>query len=369
MTFLTLLTDCWLGLCRKQPAVRMVQPVIPVQPDTGHSSRPDDGGPGGIRRGFYISVSSAKTLIQNPQLLWFALIAGLVLVGHLIIQGILIVFSMTYRSDLIGSPFIAFAVELPTVFCLLVLCAGLILSLSHNDDTPVSFLLGLKKVRKCLVPLAGWSVVVAFAGTLLFTAGWTLASLNIPWIHAFDIYGNLYNFLFNVFSQYPFNWSLNPDVLAAYLPGGVLPGSGSGFPNAFIHTLVFSAINVFLIVLTLFVVPLLVLEKKHLREAFFGSFTLMKNIRGELSACVLGLGLVVFAASLTFLLFQFTGISTVEISNSITRIPSPHPGDAWIALGLLYSLALAGFTLIVATIGGIAALTLYRHAKIREEIQ
>jgi len=345
----------------------MVPPVIPVQSDTGISSRPDDGRPDRIRTGVYITVSSTKTLIQNPQLLWFALLAGLVLIGHLIIQGILAFFSMNYRSDLIGSPVIAFAVELPTVFCLLVLCAGLVLSLSHDDDTPHSFLSGLKKVQKYLVPLALWSVIVAFAGTLLFTAGRIMTSLDNPGTHVLDIYGNLYNILFNVFSQYPFNWSLNPDVLAAYLPGGVFTGFDSGFPNAFIHTLVFSAINVFLIVLTLFVVPLLVLERKRIRDAFFESFTLMKNIRGELSACVLGLGLVVFAASLTVMLFQFTGISTVEITNSITRIPSPHPGEAWIALGLLYSLVLAGFTLIVATIGGIASLDLYRHAKTRVE--
>jgi hypothetical protein len=368
MTCVSEITEHWFGLCRKHPAIRMVPPAIPVQPETGHSSQPDDGGPGRIRKGLYISASSTKTLIQNPQLLWFALLAGLVLAGHLIIQGTLAFFSATYRSDLIGSPFVAFAVELPTVFCLLVLWAGLVLSFSYDEGNPVSFRCGLKKVRKYLVPLAGWSVVVAFAGTLLFTLGVTLASLNVPaWFHTFDIYGNLYIFLFNVFSQYPFNWSLNPDVFIAYLHNGVLPGSGSGFPNAFIETLIFSAINVFLVLLTLFVVPLIVLEKKRLKEAVLGSFTLTKNIRGELAGCVLGLGIAVFAASLTFLLFQFTGISTVEVSNGITSISSSRPGDAWIALGILYSIALSGFALIVATIGGIASVDLYRYAKIWEE--
>ena len=368
MTRVSETAEHWFGLCRKHPAIRMVSPAIPVQPETGHSSQPDDGGPGRIRKGLCITASSTKTLIQNPQLLWFALLAGLVLAGHLVIQGILAFFSTTYRSDLIGSPFVAFAVELPTVFCLLVLWAGLVLCLSYDAGNPVSFLCELKKVRKFLVPLAGWSVVVAFAGTLLFTLGVTLASLNVPsWLHVFDIYGNLYIFLFNVFSQYPFNWSLNPDVFIACLHSGVVPGFGSGFPNPFIETLIFSGINVLLVLLTLFVVPLLVLEKKHLKEAVFGSFILTKKIRGELAGCVLGLGLAVFAASLTFLLFQFTGISTVDVSNGITSISSSRPGDAWIALGLLYSLALSGFALIVATIGGIASLDLYRYAKIREE--
>jgi hypothetical protein len=75
--------------------------------------------------------------------------------------------------------------------------------------------------------------------------------------------------------------------------------------------------------------------------------------------------MVVFAASLTFLLFQFTGISQVDVLNGMTSISSSRPGDAWIALGLLYALALSGFVFIVATVGGIASLGLYRYAKIR----
>jgi len=357
-----------LGLCRKPPVLCMAPVAVPVQPDTGHSSPPDDGGPRHIRKGLGIAVSSTKTLIHNPQLFWFTLLAGLVLAGHLIVQGILVSFSMNDRTDLIGSPFVAFAVELPTVFCLLVVWAGLVLSLSGNNGSPASFWRGLRQAKNHVLPLAGWSVVVAGAGTLVFYAGWTLASLSIPaWFHTFDIYGNVYLFLSNVFGQYPFSWSLNPDVLAAYLPGGAVSGSGSGFPNAFIQTLVFSAINVLLVLLTLFVVPLLVLEKTRLKDAVYRSFALAKKIRGALAGCILCLGLVLFAVSLTFLLFRFTGISTVEVARGITTISSSRPGDAWIALGLLYSLALSGFTLIIATVGGIASLDLYRYAKTREE--
>lgn len=357
----------WLGLCRKAPVLRMVPTVMPVQPDTGHSSPPDDGGPARIRKGLRITVSSTKTLLHNPQLLWFALLAGLVLAVHLAVQEILTVFSINTPSDLIGSPFVAFAVELPTVFFLMVLCAGLVLSLSFDEGNPVFFLCGLRRVRKYLVPLAGWSVVVAFAGTLLFTLGWTLASLSVPsWFHAFDIYGNLYTFLFVVFSQYPFNWSLNPEVLVTYLPGGAVLNSGVGFPIAFINTLVFLAINVLLVVLTLFVVPLLVLEKKHLKEAVSGSFALIKKIRGELAGCILCLGMTVFAASLTFLLFRFSGVDHVWWEAGAMYTSYSPPGDAWAAVGILYVIALSSLVLVVATVGGIAALDLYRHAKIRE---
>jgi hypothetical protein len=40
-----------------------------------------------------------------------------------------------------------------------------------------------------------------------------------------------------------------------------------------------------------------------------------------------------------------------------------HPTDAWIALGLLYYLAVFIVAFVAATIGGIAALNLYRYAK------
>jgi hypothetical protein len=337
-----------------------------VRPDTGHPSQPDDGRPGRIRHGIRITLSSTKTLIGNRQLLWFSLFTGLVLAGHLIAQWVLILVNMNNGPDLIGSPVVAFAFELPTVFCLVFLLAGLVLSLSSETGGPVSFLHGFRMAGKYLIPLTGWSVVVALLGTLIFIAGGiSSGALNSMQLHSFDIYGNLEIFLSNVFSQYPFNWSLDPDVFIAHPPGGNLPVLAPGFPGAFVETLFFSAINVLLFVLTLFVVPLLVLERKRLKEAVSGSFTLMKKYWAEVAACVLGLGMVVFAASLTFLLFQFTGISQVDVLNGMTSISSSRPGDAWIALGLLYALALSGFVFIVATVGGIASLGLYRYAKIR----
>jgi hypothetical protein len=53
----------------------------------------------------------------------------------------------------------------------------------------------------------------------------------------------------------------------------------------------------------------------------------------------------------------------VEVIDGITSISSPRPSDAWIAAGLLYVLALSCFAFVVATVGGIAALDLYRYAK------
>ena len=43
------------------------------------------------------------------------------------------------------------------------------------------------------------------------------------------------------------------------------------------------------------------------------------------------------------------------------------PENTWIALALVYDGALFCFAMVMATVGGIAALDLYRNAKIRED--
>ena len=287
------------------------------------------------------------------------------LAGNLVVQWALLLVNINNGPNLIGSPVVAFLVELPTVFCLVFLLAGLTLSLSSKNGGPVSFFDGLPTAKKYLTPLIGWSVVVALAGTLLFSIGSSPSALK----SSLWLWSPLYTFLRNVLMQYPFNWTLNPNVFItiAWPPGGEF-SLGVGFPDAFIYTLIFLIINTFLFVMTLFVVPQLVLEKKRLKGAVSGSFTLMKNIRGEVAACVLGLGMVVFAALLTFPLFQFTGISQVTILSDGISISSSRPADAWIAFGFLYILALSGFALVVATVGGIATLDLHTIGKIRESM-
>ena len=131
-------------------------------------------------------------------------------------------------------------------------------------------------------------------------------------------------------------------------------------------TLILLAITVILFVLTLFVVPLLVLERKSLTEAVSGSFSLMKKIWGEVATCILGLGIVVFAAWLAFLFFRFFVVDIVWGVAGPMNASYTHPSEAWIAAGLLYVLVLSGFSFVVATVGGIAALNLYTSAKNRE---
>jgi hypothetical protein len=288
-------------------------------------------------------------------------LAGIQLFVHpFIVRGVLFVRNSQWllfvdpdSAGLLSRFFLTFVIEFATVFCLVFLLAGLVLSIPSKEGGPVSFFPGLNKAKKYLRHITGWSVVVALAGSLLFIAGEYSSLLNPV----------IWQSLINVLNQFPFNFLLNyllpPDPFKALLP----PQLWWGLGIALVDTLILSVINVLLFILTLFVVPLLVLEKESLKEAVLGSCTLMKKIWGEVAACVLGLGMVVFAAMLMFLLFRFSGVDKVWWDAGQMFTSYSPPSDAWAAAGLLYVLALSSLVLVVATVGGIAALDLYRYAK------
>ena len=119
--------------------------------------------------------------------------------------------------------------------------------------------------------------------------------------------------------------------------------------------------HLLLFILTPFVVPLIVLEQKTLREAVVGSFALMKKTWAEVAACAVFLGVVVSGVFLTYLLVQAASGMVSPYETVIF-----HPTDTWIALGLLYDLALLTVAFVVATVGGIAALDLYISARSRQ---
>jgi len=457
MTRVAEIADQWLGLCRKPPAFRASPVVTGNLPEPACVGSPEGrpGGPGAIRRGTRAALSGTKILIHNPQLLWFTLLAGLVVIVHLLAQ-VLIVFSSREEALLVltfvawlpavfclgflltgiivsfsswndgtvsfiqrialakkymvplagGSvivtlagiwlfcqPFLVrgmlfvrnprwlisvdpfyegvitsfvqtFAIELLTLFCLLFLLAGLMLSLSSKNGGRASFFQGLAMARPYLRALAGWSVVVALAGTLLYSACQFSDLLDPTWFQAFNSVPALARasggFLLTVLSQFPFNFVLEP---SQYIPL-LQPGwDWWQISFALINTLILSAITVFLLVLTAFVVPLLVLEKKSLKESVWGSCALMKGLLGEVAACVLGLGIVIFAVSLMFLLFRFSGVGYEWLDSGSMYTSFSFPSSAWIAAALLYVLVLTSLTLVVATVGGIATLDLYRYAK------
>lgn len=330
----------WLGLCRKTPAVMVLLPETPYE----SRSESGAGGSGTIGRGIEVTLSSVKTLIRHRQLLWFSFFTGLVMAGLFLAQYIIHLLGV-YPYDAIDFQrwiILTFATELATVFFLSFLLAGLVLSVLQKESRILSSREGLALAKRHLGPLAGWSLVTALGGTLIFV----LSSGLLPVEMVFR----------PLFSNFPFRFILLPEIYHIGPAGGTF-ATLYGLAN----TLILSAVNVLLFVLTLFVVPLIVLEKKNPKEAFLRSASMIKNIWGEAAVCGLVLGTVLYGALLTSSVFQIVyRIIAPEM------LPFWYPGDAWIAAALVYLAALCCLAFVVATVGGIASLGLYRYARIRE---
>jgi hypothetical protein len=358
MTRVSELAEHWSGLCRKPPVLRSAQAVLMV-PELTHEGLPEGGagGSGMIRQGIGSVLLGMRTLNRNRQLLWFGLLAGLVLAGNAVAEGALWYINRTLQPDIIGLYVQDFFLGFTTLFCLLFLLAGLIINLSSKTQGHVSFFEGLAGAKKYVKPLLLWSMILALAAILLFRIWvelFTWLPLEFPFLYMFGPY----HFVISTITQFPFNWTLDWNMLTE------IPGYGGRslllliYPFGFMMTANFIVITMFLFILTPFVVPLIVLEQKNLREAVTGSFALMKKIGAEAVTCAVFLGIVVFGVFLTHLLVQAAS-GIIDPYQTVTF----HPPDAWIALGFLYDLALLIFAFVMATIGGIATLDLYTHAK------
>ena len=160
----------WLGLCRKPPALHALQMSIAIPPEFAHEGVPDggSGGSGTIRRGIGAALSGMRTLNRNRQLLWFTLLAGLVLAGNAIGMAALRSIGRTMQPDIITYYVPRFFLGFATMFCLVFLLAGLFLSIPPEKSGPASFFAGLAGAKKYAKAIFLWSAVLAIAGILLF---------------------------------------------------------------------------------------------------------------------------------------------------------------------------------------------------------
>jgi len=354
MTFLSTVSDYWLGLCRKPPAVHVLQTGIGIPPESAHEGLPDGGGGGSgtIRRGIGAALVGMRTLNRNRQLLWFTLLAGLVLAGNTLGQAALYAIDWTWTRQPLN-----FFIEFATLFSLVFLLAGLVLSIKSKKEGSASFFEGLAGAKKYKKALFLWSFVLALAGILLDIV-FFYVPLWFPHELGF-LYGfwHLEPFLTTWFLQFPFNLTLYPMKTI----GDPVVGLAWIYPYGFMEALTFSAINLLLFILTPFVVPSIVLEQKTLGKAVVGSFAMMKKIWAEVVSCAVFLGVVAFGVFLTYYLVQAAhGMVTPRM------FVYSRPSDMWFAFGVLYDLALWSVAFVVATVGGIAALDLYLSAKGRK---
>ena len=357
MTSVLEITGYWLGLCRKPPVVRTMQTGFCFPQESTCEGLPDGSGPGTIRRGIGAALSGMRTLNRNRQLLWFALLAGLVLTGNAIGQGALWYINRNIQADIILLYGQDFLLGFATLFFLVFLLAGLILSISSKKEGPTSFFEGLCEAKKYLKTILLWSLVLTLAGMLLDRIYVYCAILWFP--HELGLLYTIGDgFFVSTITQFPFNWTLDWNMLTE------IPGYGGRsllllvYPFGVLETLHFLAITLFMFVLTPFVVPLIVLEQKTVREAVRGSFILMKKIWAGVVACALFLGVIITCVFLTHLLLQAAS-GIVDPFQTVIF----HPPGTWIALALLYNVALLIVAFVVATIGGIAVRDLYLSAK------
>jgi hypothetical protein len=341
----------WFGLCRKPPVFRASLADSVNLPESVHQGLSDGGGGGlgSIRRGIGAAISGMRTLNQNRQLLWFTFLAGIVLAANTLGQG-----ALYYINWIMGGIVwlvLGFFIEFVTLFCLVFLLAGLVLNIRSKKEGPASFFVELAGAKKYKKAIFFWSFILALAGMLF------------DWIFVYPggFFWPFSSFLLSLLIQFPFTLNLNPSTFAE------IPGYGGRsllfwtYPYGFGEALTFSAINLFLIILTVFVVPLIVLEQKTLIEAVVGSFALMKKTWIEAAACAAFLGVVVSGVFLTYLLVQAAhGMVTPP------HLLYDRPTDMWVALGLLYYIVLFSVAFVVATVGMIAALDLYFSAKSRQ---
>ncbi|MCX6691529.1 MAG: hypothetical protein NTW33_05610, partial [Methanoregula sp.] len=344
MTQVSEIAEHWFGLCRKPPLVRASQIGIVDLREHAHEGLPDGGGSGTIRRGIGAALSGTKTLIHNPQLLWFTLLAGLVLAGNAISQGALRSIGRILQPDIIVRYGMDLLLGFATLFCLVFLLAGLLTSISSKRDGSASFFDGLAGAKKYLKAIFLWSLVLALAGMLLERIYVYFAIIWFPHDLGF-LYTIGDGFFTSTITQFPFNWTLDWAMLTE------IPGYGGRslllwiYPFGLLETLHFLEITLLLFVLTPFVIPLIVLEQKTLREAVVGSFAMMKKTWAEVAACAVFLGVIVSGMFLTYLLVQ-----------AASGIVSPyetvifHPTGTWITLALLYNLALLIVAFVVPLI-------------------
>ena len=365
MTRVSEIAEHWFGLCRKPPVFRASLTGIVNLPESPYEASPDGGagGSGTILRGIGAAISGMRMLNRNRQLLWFPLLAGLVLAGNTIGQAAF--WYLEYNLHLQLSSIVwRFFIELATLFCLVFLLAGLFLSIPSGKNNCVSFFEGIAGAKKYKKAIFLWSFALALAGMLLiivfsYIPSWFPTPETLFLYH--NGFGHFDSFLFSTLSQFPFNLSrLPPSDLFTEIPGYGGRSVLLWFYPGFRETLIFSAINLLLFILTPFVVPLIVLGQKSLSEAVAGSFAMIKKTWAEAAACTAFLGIIVSVVFLTYLLVQ-------AAHGMVTPLATYYrPTDTWVALGLLYDLALFGVAFVVATIGGIAVLDFYTTAKTRQ---
>ncbi|MFH0966854.1 MAG: hypothetical protein V1862_04135, partial [Methanobacteriota archaeon] len=200
----------WFGLCRRPPVVNPLQTGIDIRPESAHEGPPSGGGDGSrtIRRGIEAALSGMRILNRNRQFLWFTLLSGFVMAGNSICQAVLnyISWNMHIKLDIIVLYALDFLIEFGTLFCLVILIAGLVLSISSKKEGSVSFFEGLSGAKKYLKVIFVWSFVLGLVGIFLIRVYNNFPVCHVCSCSFFNIFGP--GIFPSTLILFPFNWTL-----------------------------------------------------------------------------------------------------------------------------------------------------------------
>lgn len=339
----------WLGLCRKPPAFRTAPALIVFEPETAYPARPGGRGParssGRVRHGIGIATGSIRTLFREKRLLWFSLLAGLVISFLFVAEG----WSLTHyasiplpssiwiavgNSSLIVFNLQLYLIEAVCLSCFTGLLAALVLERNAGGATmPVTIRKAFAGVSTHTGSLAALSVLMAVLATVLFEI--ILQSQFIG-----RIIFTLDMALFNL----PY---------AYYVPNGITA--------MYYFSFKIMAINIVLFLLALYVVPVIVLERKRLLPALTGSVTLMKKTWRELLGCFLVLWAIILVTGAVGLLI---GQSPLLLNHDYDFFLQMSRGQVLMTVAC-YGFLLTCFLLMTAgfTAAGVAIADLYPLGK------
>ena len=128
------------------------------------------------------------------------------LAGNIIVQG-----ALFYIDDIIVSYVLDFLLGFATLFCLVFLLAGLVMSLSSKKGGSASFFEGLAGAKRYSKTLFLWSVVLALTGMLLFRilSDFPVCQVSsCSWLNIF----NPFSYVPGILEQFPFNLTMDPNI-------------------------------------------------------------------------------------------------------------------------------------------------------------
>ena len=280
----------YLGWCPNAPAIRTAPAILVVPPEKIHPAQSGDRGPAGssgrIGSGVSIATGSLKAMFRDRQLFWFVTLAGLAMLFLIAVEEWTvsnIESPMPFHIDIpIGDSFLPypfldtrlFLIELICLSFFTILLAGLVLyragNRAHKSLTIQEAFAG---VGACAGPLGALSIAMALFGIFLYEI-----------ISQSQFFGKI---IFTI------------DMAVFYLPYAYyLPDPLSA---AIFISVQIMFVNIILFLVAIYVVPVIVLEKKGLVSALAGSLGLMKKTLRELLGCAVVYGAIllgVFAVAL-----------------------------------------------------------------------